>query len=213
VLFDYGGVLTTPVSHSFAAFCLSTGVNPERMKDVLASAYSGAPGSPRAAGDLEGLVEAVETGRLGGAEFERRLAAALSDGLSKPLESVGLTERLFAALRAEERMLGAVSAIRDHGLKTGVISNTWGRHTTPSEQEGLFDVFIRSGVEGLRKPLPEIYLLAAERLRVGADECVFVDDIPVNVEGARAAGMTGVLHKDPAITIPRLEELLGLDLA
>jgi FMN phosphatase YigB (HAD superfamily) len=42
---------------------------------------------------------------------------------------------------------------------------------------------------------------------------VFVDDIAVNVEGARAVGMAGVLHRHPDLTIPKLEELLGVKLS
>ena len=72
---------------------------------------------------------------------------------------------------------------------------------------------ILSGEVGVRKPDPEIYLLAAERIGLAPEKCVFVDDIPVNVEGARALGMAGILHRDAAITIPKLEALLEVPLA
>jgi len=61
-------------------------------------------------------------------------------------------------------------------------------------------------------PEPEIYLLAARRLGLAPDECVFVDDMLANVEGAREVGMVGMLHRHPDITIPNLEELLGISL-
>ena len=77
----------------------------------------------------------------------------------------------------------------------------------------MFDVMMLSGRERLRKPDTEIYLLAAERAGVATDQAVFVDDIPANVEGARRVGMTGVLHRDAAITVPKLEALLGVALA
>ena len=77
----------------------------------------------------------------------------------------------------------------------------------------LFDEEIRSGQVGVRKPGPEIYRLAAERLGVEPEACLFVDDIPANVEGARAVGMWGLLHRDPAITVPKLESLLGVSLS
>jgi putative hydrolase of the HAD superfamily len=44
----------------------------------------------------------------------------------------------------------------------------------------------------MAKPDTRIYALAAKRLGVPAENCVFVDDLPANVEGARAAGMLGI---------------------
>ena len=212
LLIDYGGVLTTSMSMSFAAFCVAEGVSPERLKDVLAAAYSTAEDAGVPANDVHDLVAAVETGRIRPEEFDRRLAAALSYGLPEPVQPANLTSRLFEQLRPDERMRGVVALARKHGLKTGLISNTWGM-TPPEDTSGLFDVVVLSGREGVRKPQPEIYLLAAERVGIRASACVFVDDMPANVEGARRVDMTGVLHRDPAITIPRLEELFGLVLS
>ena len=62
-----------------------------------------------------------------------------------------------------------------------------------------------SGEVGLHKPQPEIYLLACERLGVEPAEAVFVDDLRENCDGAEAVGMTAVLHRDPAETVPELE--------
>jgi putative hydrolase of the HAD superfamily len=208
---DYGGVLTTSLASSFAAFCLATGASPERLRDVLAAAYSTAEAARVPANDLHDLVAAVETGRIEPGEFDRRLAAALSVGLDEPIEPANLTARLFGLLGPDDRMRRAIGLARAHGLNTGLISNTWGVNP-PEDVSGLFDVVVLSGREGLRKPQPEIYLLAADRLGVPPAACVFVDDLPANVEGADAVGMTAVLHRDPAITIPRLEELLGVTL-
>ena len=65
---------------------------------------------------------------------------------------------------------------------------------------------------GLHKPQPEIYLLAAERLEVEPAECIFVDDLKENCEGAEAVGMTAIRHRDAQETIARLTELTGLTL-
>jgi epoxide hydrolase-like predicted phosphatase len=196
---------------SFAAFCVATGVSPERLRDVLAAAYSIAEAARVPANDLHDLVAAVETGRIEPGEFDTRLAAALSVGLEEPIQPANLTARLFALLGPDDRMRRAIALARTHGLKTGLISNTWGI-SPPEDASGLFDVVVLSGREGMRKPQPEIYLLAAERLGVPPAACVFVDDLPTNVHGADAVGMTGILHRDPAITIPRLERLLAVTL-
>ena len=52
----------------------------------------------------------------------------------------------------------------------------------------------------MHKPQPEIYLLAAERLGVEPEACVFVDDLRENCEGAEAVGMTAIRHREPADT-------------
>ncbi|HCO04256.1 MAG TPA: hypothetical protein DIT48_13020 [Actinobacteria bacterium] len=208
LIVDYGGVLTTSMTASFAAFCVANEVDPRHLKRVLAEAYGGGAG-----GDLTDLVASVETGRLALEEFDVRLAALLSEGRAQPLEAADLTLRLFGGLRPDEPMVEAVRLAKGAGrLRTGMLSNTWGPRGAPSVDEGLFDTIVRSGEVGLRKPDPEIYLLTASRLGVEPERCVFVDDIPTNVEGARAVGMTATLHKHAAITLPALEALLEVAL-
>jgi putative hydrolase of the HAD superfamily/hydrolase len=201
------------VTTSFAAFCVATGVSPERIRGLLGAAYATGRAQDEAAGErAEGLIAALETGRLSTEQFDRRLAVILSEGLPDPLDPTGLSSRLLGGIKPEERMITAVRRAREAGIMTGLISNTWNLEASPSEALDIFDVRVLSGVEGIRKPEPEIYLLAASRLSVDPEACVFVDDLPSNVEGARAVGMTGVLHRDPALTIPKLEALLGVQL-
>lgn len=224
LLVDYGGVLTTSMVASIGQFCLATGVQPDALRSLLAGAYGGTEaaagaGTTAEAGPGEGsdgigaLVPALETGRLSVEEFDLRLAEALSVGLPAPLEPAGLSARLFAALRPDDRMIAAVRSARRQGVKTGLISNTWGPVASAEGLADLFDAEVRSGEEGLRKPDPEIYRVAARRVGVAPDACVFVDDIPANVQAARAVGMWGLLHRDPAITIPKLEALLDISLS
>jgi epoxide hydrolase-like predicted phosphatase len=85
-------------------------------------------------------------------------------------------------------------------------------HYTEEIRE-LFDVVVISAEVGLHKPQPEIYRLAAERLGVEPQNCIFVDDLRENVEGAEAVGMTGVLHRDVEETIARVDDLLGVALS
>lgn len=210
LIVDFGGVLTSSLTTSFAAFCVETGVDPGALKQLLAAAYAGPGVEP---GETAGIVHSLETGALELEEFERSLASVLSEGRPSPLEPAGLIARLFAASGPDERMIDAVRSARRQGLKTGLISNTWGLDDSRSGALDIFDARVLSGEVGLRKPQAEIYRLAARRLEAEPEDCVFVDDLPANVEGARAVGMTGVLHRDAAITIPKLEELLGMRLA
>lgn len=190
---DFGGVLTTNIWDAFAEFCKREGLEPGAVKDAFRS-------DPEAMSLLRGL----ETGELDEAAFEPRFAALL--GLA---DHEGLIGRLFGGLRPDEAMIGAVRASRSAGKHTGLISNSWGLGIYERAPVDLFDEAIISGEVGLHKPQPEIYLLACERLGIEPSGCVFVDDLRENIEGAEAVGMTGVLHRNSAATVARLEEILG----
>jgi epoxide hydrolase-like predicted phosphatase len=123
----------------------------------------------------------------------------------------GLVERLFAGMTLDERMIAAVLGARRGGVRTGLLSNSWGSGGYPRDRfVELFDVLVISGEVGLRKPDPAIYALAAQRLGVPAGECVFVDDLDVNVRAAEAAGMHGIWHRSTDDTVAELAEVLGL---
>jgi epoxide hydrolase-like predicted phosphatase len=111
-------------------------------------------------------------------------------------------------------MLGAVRTARENGVKTGLISNSWGAGLSydPKMLEELFDGVVISGDVGLHKPEPEIYELGAEKIGVPAGDCVFVDDLRENCEGAESVGMTAILHRGSEGTLPELSRLLGVEL-
>jgi epoxide hydrolase-like predicted phosphatase len=120
--------------------------------------------------------------------------------------------RMFAGLRPDERMLAVVRRARAAGVRTGLLSNSWGFDYPRDGWPGLLDAVVISGEVGLRKPDPAIYALAAERLGLPPEAIVFVDDLPPNVRAASEAGMTAVLHAGVDSTVEELETLLGLSL-
>jgi putative hydrolase of the HAD superfamily len=198
VLFDFGGVLTTPVWDSFSAFCRSEGLEPDAIKELFRS-------DPEALADLRGL----ETGAVTEAEFERAFGARL--GLKDP---DGLIDSMFEGMKPLGPMVDAVREIRASGLLTGLVSNSWSTaHYDRALLAELFDAVVISAEVGLHKPQPEIYRLAAKRLRVEPERCLFVDDLRENCEGAEAVGMTAVRHRSAPETIERLTELPGVLLA
>jgi HAD superfamily hydrolase (TIGR01509 family) len=112
----------------------------------------------------------------------------------------------------EPPLLTVVREVRERGLATALLSNADGYWSPPGEWDGLFDVVVVSGDVGLAKPAAEIYRLTAERLGLATSECVFVDDLAINVRGAAAAGMVGVHHVSTSATIGELAVLLGFPL-
>ncbi len=79
-------------------------------------------------------------------------------------------------------------------LLSNVGNDTIERLFTPDELAHLFDTVVLSYREHITKPHPEIYRLAAERLGLGPEECVMIDDLVSNCDGAEAAGMHAILH-------------------
>jgi epoxide hydrolase-like predicted phosphatase len=117
-------------------------------------------------------------------------------------------------MQPDEAMVATCREIRSAGLLTGLITNSWSTaHYDRKLLAELFDAAVISAEVHMHKPQPEIYRLAAERLKVATEECIFVDDLRENCEGAEAVGMTAVRHRSAAETIARLTELTGLPLA
>lgn len=112
----------------------------------------------------------------------------------------------------EPPLLTVVREVREQGILTGLLSNADGLWAPPEEWDGLFDAVVISGEVGLAKPFAEIYTLTADRLGLSAAECVFVDDLAINVRGAAAVGMVGVHHTSVSVTVGELAVLLGFPL-
>ena len=207
MLLDFGGVLTTPVRASFEGFAQDEGIDPKALWHVMRDVA-------RTEDDPFTL---VETGAIDQLEFDARLAALFNERLGSSIVPDGLKVRLFSRVGPDEAMIGAVRRARAQGVPTGLISNSWGGnygeggYDRPMFDE-LFDIVVVSGEVGLRKPQPEIYLLACERIGADPAECVFADDFEVNAEGASAVGMLGIRHRNADETIPQLEEFLGVTL-
>ena len=197
LLVDFGGVLTTNVFESFRAFGEAEGLDPQTVKRAF-----------REDREALGLLRELERGDIAVEEFEPRFGERI--GVS---DTDGLVGRLFGGVGPDERMVEAVRRARAARVRTGLISNSWGAGLSYDEGllEELFDGIVISGEVGMHKPEPEIFLLGAERIGVPASECVFVDDLRENCAGAEAVGMTAVLHRGADSTLPRLEELLGLE--
>jgi putative hydrolase of the HAD superfamily len=196
LLVDYGGVLTTDLFDSFRAFCATEGLAP----DTVGRRFR----EDRACREL---LIGLETGQLPEEEFEPRFAAVLG------VEAPHLIDRMFAGSGPDEPMIEAVRRARAAGIRTGLISNSWGtRRYDRAHLAELFDAVVISGEVGIRKPATEIYGLGVQRIGLPADACVFVDDLPFNLEPARELGMATVHHVTAERTIAELEELFGVGL-
>jgi putative hydrolase of the HAD superfamily len=199
LLVDWGGVLTTDVFVSFQHFCRNEGLDQTVVRDLFRS-------DPEGRRALFGL----ETGELTEPEFEEQFARLL--GL-RPDRAPGMIDRLFGGMKADIVMFDALRAAKRHGLRTGLLSNSWGvDRYDRSHFPDLFDAIVISGEEGIRKPDRAIYELAVTRMDLPAGDIVFVDDLPGNLGPARDLGMTTVHHESGLHTVSQLEHLFHVPL-
>jgi len=199
VAFDYGGVLTTPLAPAFSAWAQADRIDPESLSAALREWL--APDGP-----ADNPVHRLETGRLDHAEFGALLAARLRrlDGSEVPAED--LMERLFAGLRLEPSMLELVASLRERGVATALLSNSWGNSYPMEVLQPLFDVVVISGEVGLRKPDPAIYDLAVEQLGTTRDEALVVEDSRNGLLAAVGAGLRCVVTVSPYTREERFDE-------
>ena len=205
VVFDYGGVLTTPVRDSIAAWLERDGIDPGSFSRTLKAwlSRSAPEGTP---------IHRLETGELSIEEFDALLAAELVRVDGAPVPTSGLLAGLFADMRVDPVMLELVDELKAAGLRVALLSNSWG-NTYPRERiDALFDPVVISGEVGLRKPGAAIFQHTLDLLGLPAGRAVFVDDAEPNVEGAARVGMRTVLHTSPGGTRAALAEVVpGLE--
>ena len=133
-------------------------------------------------------------------------------------EIVGMSVDDVADYIAHEHHLNRklVAYITEHlkgDYKIGMLSNI-GREWidsffTKHQLHELFDEVVLSGEEGIVKPNPEIFELAAARIGVEPAACIMIDDIADNCDGAIAAGMASIQFRNNDQVLADLEKLLG----
>jgi putative hydrolase of the HAD superfamily len=182
---DFGGVLTSPIQEGFLAYQEESGVTLEQLGGALG----------RAAEEYgEHPLFALERGEITEAEFAARIQAHLEAGF----DPIRLRTLYFERLEPNRPMIEFVRELRGEGVRAAILTNNvreweplW-RAKLPEIDE-LFEVVVDSAFVGMRKPDPPIYALTLERLGgVAPERCVFVDDLDVNCDTARALGMVAV---------------------
>jgi putative hydrolase of the HAD superfamily len=153
-------------------------------------------------------------------EYWAQRAAEFGTAVGQTWDTRAMMRRLYELprqywLRAE--MVDLMTANRAAGLRLGALTNDmtafhgqgW---VAQQEHLKLFDVIVDASLTGVMKPDPRAFGQAAEALGLSAEQIVFLDDMPWNVEGARRAGMTAVRvpWDDPGPAIDTARKLLRL---
>ncbi|MBP1096928.1 HAD-IA family hydrolase [Bradyrhizobium diazoefficiens] len=205
VIFDFGGVLTSSPFEAFARFETERGLPIDIIRRT------------NAANHLENAWARFERAEVDIDTFDT-LFAEESRALGAEVRGRDVLPLLQGDLRPE--MVEALKRIRA-GLKTGCITNNLpanaigsmtGRSLYIAEVMVLFDHVIESAKIGLRKPDPRIYKMMIETLGVDPGNCVYLDDLGVNLKPAREMGMTTIKVTSGAQAIAELEAATGLKL-
>jgi putative hydrolase of the HAD superfamily len=207
VITDWGGVLTEPIRDIIQIWIEAEKIDWDAYAAVMRPWLSDAYGDDGEANP----VHLLERGECTVAEFEATLAAALVRTDGATVVPDGLLKRMLSATDTKvPAMYDLIRALRAKGLRTGLLSNSWGTDGYPrGDFPALFDAVVLSAEVGMRKPEPRIFQHAAGLLGLAPAECVFIDDVQANVDAAIACGMTGVWHTDPVSTARALTQLFA----
>jgi len=209
VLWDFGGVI---LSSPFEAF----------------NRYEEARGLPA---NLIRSINATDPDTNAWARFERSEISALDFDIAFADEARALGFEIRGAdvlslLRGKIRdeMVTALDLVRSRGFLTACLTNNMaggdGRKESPATDRDSaieavmqrFDAVIESSKVGVRKPEVRFYEIACETLDVRPTECVFLDDLGVNLKPAAALGMATIKVVSADQALGDLEAVLGFGL-
>jgi putative hydrolase of the HAD superfamily len=205
VISDFGGVLTTPLLRSFAAFQDETGISFATLGKAMQRAAEKNGPYP--------LFE-LEKGNLTEDEFLELLRDNLEAELGHRPELHRFRDIYFEALDPNEPMVELMRDLKRRAYRMALLTNNvreweplW-RSMLPVDE--IFELIVDSAFVGMRKPEREIYELTVERLGgVTPAECIFIDDTDVNCDAARELGMSTVNFKSSEQAISEIEEALA----
>jgi putative hydrolase of the HAD superfamily len=205
VIWDFGGVLTTSPFEAFARFERERGLPADIIRRT------------NAANHLENAWARFERSEVDIEAFDA-LFAAESLALGAEVRGKDVLPLLAGDLRPE--MVEALKRV-NASFKTGCITNNLpanaigsvaGRTLYVAEVMALFDHVIESAKIGLRKPDPRIYEMMVDALKVDPRNCVYLDDLGINLKPARVMGMTTIKVANAPQAIAELEAATGLKL-
>ena len=204
VIFDFGGVIITPITRQIGMIAEGLGRTTAEVHHVMM-------GPQFESGDHPW--HRLERGEIG--------MGVLQDLLMPIAAEAGMTfrgdevEKILAPGMYEVNhfVLEKIDELRGRGYKTALLSNSI-REFRPKLEEDvpprLFDAYIDSSHVGMRKPEPEIFHLTLRELGLDTpSDAVFLDDFAGNLAGATAVGLRTIHVRNPREALVELEDLLA----
>jgi len=207
VLLDFGGVFTASPFGAIERAESEHGAAPGQLREIIFGAYHA---------DTDHPWHRLERGEMGLGDA-REAIIALGRDAGFEIDPIRLLIEGMGDHEPREDLIELIVRIRADGVRTALVTNNvrefgdgW-RQLVPVD--ALFDEVIDSSAEGCRKPDPDIFHLALERVGgVEAGRSVFLDDFAGNIDAARGLGIEAVLvEADHRPAVRRLERLLGYE--
>lgn len=207
VLWDFGGVILSSPFEAFNRFESERGLPADFVRTVNTH-------------DPDANAWArLERSELTHAEFDEAFAAE-SKKLGHEVRGADILALLAGEVRPQ--MVAALDAVKAAGYRTACLTNnvTKSADVDPTANEradvapimARFDVVVESSKVGYRKPEPKFYETACELLDVRPEQCVYLDDLGINLKPAKAMGMQTIKVGDPDKALDELEAILGMPL-
>ena len=198
IIWDFGGVITSSPFEAFNKFEEANGL----PKDIIRTINSENP-------DMNAWAQ-FESNSITIDQFNDLF---LKEAKAKGFDIKGrdIIKLLKGSIR--ENMVSFLRELKSD-FKLGCITN----NVKPSSEENtdnetkeamsIFDHVIESSIVGIRKPNPEIYMMSCDALNVSPDQCIYLDDLGINLKPARELGMTTIKVIQPEDAIQEVRNLL-----
>ena len=203
VLWDFGGVILSSPFEAFNHYEAEHGLPADFIRSVNAT-------NPH-----DNAWAKLERSDVGGADFDA-LFANESEALGHRVPGADVLALLSGEVRPE--MVALLDRVKDAGYKVACLTNnvtgSFGSAERAAEVGAImarFDAVVESSKVGCRKPEPRFYEIACELLDVQPAECVFLDDLGINLKPAAAMGMTTIKVISAEAAIRDLGAVLGFD--
>ena len=198
IIWDFGGVITSSPFEAFNQFEEANGL----PKDIIRTINSENP----------------DTNAWAKFESNSITIDVFNDLFLKEAKAKGLDIKgrdIIKLLKGSIRK-NMVSFLRElkSDFKLGCITNNVkssseeNNDNETKEAMSLFDHVIESSIVGIRKPNPEIYMMSCDALKVSPDQCIYLDDLGINLKPARELGMTTIKVIQPEDAIQEVRNLL-----
>jgi putative hydrolase of the HAD superfamily len=208
VLWDFGGVILSSPFEAFNRYEAEIGLPKDFIRSL--NARNGDTNAwakmERSEVSLEGFVELFEEEARGqGHKLDGwRILQSLSGDIRPQM--VEALRRCKQAFR-----VACITNNMKHGEGPGMARSA-DKAKDVAEIMMLFEHVVESSKLGLRKPDPRIYRHACDLLGVQPEECVYLDDLGINLKPARALGMRTIKVGDPDLAIDELQAMVGIPL-
>ena len=198
IIWDFGGVITSSPFDAFNEFEEVNGL----PKDIIRTINSENP-------DMNAWAQ-FESNSITIDQFDDLF---LKEAKAKGFDIKGrdIIKLLKGSIR--ENMVSFLRELKSN-FKLGCITN----NVKPSSEENtdnetkeamsIFDHVIESSIVGIRKPNPEIYMMSCDALNVSPNQCIYLDDLGINLKPARELGMTTIKVIQPEDAIQEVRNLL-----